>query len=85
MTSLVMSKNGRILIPSALREQLGLEPNVKIFCDVVDGTLVLTPSIRRKQKLRDYFDKHLQTASSSGSVDEFIAQRREQARREAQE
>jgi AbrB family looped-hinge helix DNA binding protein len=82
MTSLVMSENGRILIPSALREELGFKPNGKIFVEVKDGTLVLTPAAQHNQKLRAYFDQHLNKAATEAAVDEFIADRRQQAKRE---
>jgi AbrB family looped-hinge helix DNA binding protein len=82
MTSLVMSENGRILIPAALREELGFKPNGKVFAEVKDGTLVLTPASQRNQKLRAYFDRHLNLRETEGTVDQFIADRREQAKRE---
>jgi AbrB family looped-hinge helix DNA binding protein len=82
MTSLVMSENGRILIPAALREELGFKPNGKVFVEVKDGTLVLTPASQRNQKLRAYFDQHLNLRETEGTVDQFIADRREQAKRE---
>jgi AbrB family looped-hinge helix DNA binding protein len=85
MTSLVMSENGRILIPSALREELGFKPNGKIFVEVKDGALVLTPAAQRNQRLRAYFDQHLKVVEPEGSVDDFIADRREQAKRESTE
>jgi AbrB family looped-hinge helix DNA binding protein len=88
MTSLVISENGRILIPSALREELGSKPNGKIYVEVKDGTLVLIPAAQRSDKLRAYFDKHLKplgVEGAEGSVDEFIAERRKQAKLEDKE
>jgi hypothetical protein len=67
MSPLTMSENGRILIPAALCE---------------DGPLVLTPAPQRNQKLRAYFDRHLNLRETEGTVDQFIAERREQAKRE---
>jgi AbrB family looped-hinge helix DNA binding protein len=85
MTSLVMSENGRILIPSALREALGFKPNGKIYLEVKDGALVLIPAAQRNDKLRAYFDKHLKPSGAEGSVDEFISERRKQAQLEDSE
>jgi AbrB family looped-hinge helix DNA binding protein len=82
MASLTMSANGRILIPSALRDQLGFKPSAKIFVEVKDGALVLTPAALHNARLRTYFDRHLQSKGSVDSVDEFIADRRAQAKRE---
>jgi AbrB family looped-hinge helix DNA binding protein len=85
LTSLLMSENGRILIPSALREELGFKPNGRIFVEVKDGTLILTPAAQHNSKLRAYFDQHLKPSGTTDSVDEFIAERRDNARRESQE
>ena len=86
MTSLTMSENGRVLIPSAIREQLGFKPNGKIFAEIKDGSLVLTPLAQHYANLRAYFDKHLPPfvpkIQGQDSVDEFIAERRAEAARE---
>lgn len=86
MTSLAMSENGRVLIPSAIREQLGFKPNAKIFVEIKDGSLVLTPAAQRYAQLRAYFDQHLTPfvpkIPGQDSVDEFIAERRAEAARE---
>ena len=85
MTSLAMSENGRILIPAALREQLGFKPNSRIFVEVKDGSLVLTSATQRRAKMREYFDSVLPPTPRRSIVDEFIADRRLEAQREAQE
>lgn len=86
MTSIAMSENGRVLIPSAIREQLGFKPNSKIFAEIKDGSLVLTPLPQHYVNLRAYFDKHLPPfvpkIPGQDSVDEFIAERRAEAARE---
>jgi len=85
MTSLAMSENGRVLIPAALREQLGFKPNSRIFVEVKDGSLVLTSATQRRAKMREYFDSVLPPTPERSIVDEFIADRRLEAQREAQE
>lgn len=89
MDSLAMSDNGRVLIPSAIREQLGFKPNGKIFVEIKDGSLVLTPAAKRSAQVRAYFDKHLPPfvpkIPGQDSVDEFIAERRAEAAREDSE
>jgi AbrB family looped-hinge helix DNA binding protein len=89
MAFLAMSPNGRVLIPAALREQLGFKPHERIFVEVREGSLVLTPAERRYANIRTFFDTHLThltrltpTAPGRDSVDEFIAERREEAARE---
>jgi AbrB family looped-hinge helix DNA binding protein len=86
MTTLTMSENGRVLIPAALREELGFKSNTRIFIEVRDGSLVLTSPAQHYARLRTYFDQHLtpHTPKIHGqdSVDEFIAERRTEAARE---
>ena len=86
MTSIAMSENGRILIPAAIREQLGFKPNGKIFAEINDGSLVVTPLAHHYGNFRAYFDKHLPPfvpkIPGQDSVDEFIAERRAEAARE---
>jgi hypothetical protein len=43
---------------------------------------ILTPASHRNQRLRAYFDRHLNLRETEGTVDQFIADRREQAKRE---
>ena len=85
MTSLAMADNGRVLIPAALREQLGFKPNTRIFIEVKDGSLILTLAVQHYARLRAYFDQHLTPTPGRDTVDEFIAERRLQAQREAQD
>jgi AbrB family looped-hinge helix DNA binding protein len=89
MTSLTMSENGRVLIPAALREQLGFKSNTRIFIEIKDGSLVLTSAAAHYARLRTYFDQHLSphvaTTPGQDSVDEFIAQRHAEAAREGVE
>jgi AbrB family looped-hinge helix DNA binding protein len=82
MTSLAMSENGRVLIPAALREELGFKPNSKIFVEIKNGSLVLTPSSQHYANLRAYLAKHLNVPEGVSLVNELIAERRLEAKRE---
>jgi AbrB family looped-hinge helix DNA binding protein len=86
MAFLTLSPNGRVLIPAAVREQLGFKPNERIFVEVREGSLVLTPAAQRYANIRTFFDTHLTrltpTTSETDSVDEFIAERRKEAAQE---
>ena len=83
MTSLAMADNGRVLIPAALREQVGFKPNARIFVEVKDGSLILTSATQHYARLRAYFDQHLTPTPGRDTVDEFIAERRLDAQSEA--
>ena len=85
MTSLAMSENGRVLIPAAMRDELGFKPNSRILVEVIDGSLVMTSAAQHRAKMRAYFDKVLPPTPGRSIVDEFIAERRLEAQREDQE
>ena len=84
MTSLAISDNGRVLIPAALREQLGFKPNTRLFVEVKDGSLILTSATQHYARLRAYFDQHLAPTPGRDTVDEFIAERKLATKAEAQ-
>jgi bifunctional DNA-binding transcriptional regulator/antitoxin component of YhaV-PrlF toxin-antitoxin module len=78
-----LGQDGRLLIPAALREAAGIERGVRLFLRV-EGEQIIVESfpatIRRIQRL-------LAPARIPGVsiVDELIADRREEARREDEE
>ncbi len=86
MNALAMSENGRVLIPAELREKLGFTPKSPIHIEVKNGSLILTSRAQRLANMRQFFDTHLPktppNTSGMDSVDEFIAERRAEARRE---
>lgn len=82
MTSLVMSENGRVLIPAALRKELGFKPNKPIFIEVRDGCLVLMSGAQLSARRRAYFDSVLPDTGNRSLVDELIADRRLEAAKE---
>ena len=85
MTTLAISDNGRVLVPAALREQLGFKPGTRIYAEVKDGSLVLTSASQRTAQRRAYFAqmmKRLNVPDDVSLVDEFIAERRAEAARD---
>lgn len=76
-----LGTQGRIVLPRALREALGAEEGATYVARVEDGTLVLESRARILQRLREHASA---TGPSDRSwVDELIAERRAEARREA--
>ena len=73
---------GRIVIPAALRRQLGIEPDARLVARVEDGRLVLETRENIQRRLWGLFS-HIPPEVSL--VDELIAERREAARREESE
>lgn len=83
MTSVAMADNGRVLIPAELREKLGLKPKARFHVEVKDGSLVLTPLSQHYANLRTYLDSVLKIPPGVSLSEELIAERRLEAKREA--
>ena len=79
---LTVGKDGRILVPAAMRQALGFAPGATVVARARDGRLVLEEfhaGIRRVQTLFAELD------TGEGSMaDQLIAERHEEARREAE-
>jgi len=72
---------GRIVIPAHIRQALGINPGETLIARVKDGQLVLEKREQILARLQDTFAKVPRDVSL---VDELIAERREEARREAE-
>ncbi|NJM43267.1 MAG: AbrB/MazE/SpoVT family DNA-binding domain-containing protein [Brachymonas sp.] len=86
-STLAMSDNGRVLIPAELREKLGFKPKSPIFVEIKDGSLVLTSAQERMAQRRKYFADlmvQLNVSPERSLSEELIAERREEAKREAE-
>ena len=73
---------GRIVIPAQFRKALDICAGETLIARVEDGRLVLETRERIIKRLRDSFAN---VPSDVSLVDELIAERREEARREAEE
>ncbi len=73
---------GRIVIPAQFREALDIRPGLILIARVEDGRLVLEKREQILARLRETF---AQVPDGVSLVDELIAERREEARREAEE
>jgi len=78
-----ISANGRIVIPAAIRQLIGVKPGDPVLMEVEDGVLRIesypTMIARVQQELAQYIPPGVSLA------DELIAERREEARREQEE
>ena len=78
-----VSQSGRLSIPAAMRRQLGLENGGTVSLYLDDEGLRIETSqqfLQRIQKLAREDGWH-----KAGSVDDFVAAKREEARREFEE
>ena len=73
---------GRVVIPAHIRRALGINPGEILVARIKDGQLVLEKREQILARLQDTFTRASQGVSL---VDELLAERREEARREAEQ
>jgi len=78
-----LSSNGRIVIPAAIRAELGVAPGDTLLMSVEDGVLRIESYATRIRRVQE----SLRQLIPPGRIlsDEIIADRREEARREEEE
>jgi AbrB family looped-hinge helix DNA binding protein len=72
-----MSGNGRIVIPAAMREKLGLQKDESVVMEVVDGVLRIESYLSRIRRIQAEF-AHLAPAGILAS-EQLILERRQEA------
>ncbi len=75
-----IGKDGRVVVPSALRKQMGISGEAVLIARVVDGVLRLETPAVSLEHIRAVARKYKKPDESV--VDEFIAERRAEAARE---
>lgn len=75
-----VNENGRVVIPVAFRKALGIKPGDEVILRVDDGELRISTLKRRLERARRHVRKYVKPGVSL--VDELIAERREEAKRE---
>jgi AbrB family looped-hinge helix DNA binding protein len=79
----VLAANGRIVIPAAIREELGFTPGETLLMEVEEGALRIESYPARIRRIQQEFAKYVKPGVLAS--DELIAERREEARREDEE
>lgn len=80
-TQLQIGPQGRIVIPAAIRQAMGIEPGGMLVAQVIDGKLVLETQAQLLNQFYARFAKvRMQPAPSV--VDELIAEHRAEAAHE---
>jgi AbrB family looped-hinge helix DNA binding protein len=82
MNTLTMTQSGRIVIPKALRDQLGLHEGDEMIVEVEDDRLVLSTHVARLKRAQALIEKYCPAQPGESVVDEFIAERRQAAGKE---
>lgn len=76
-----VSPSGRLSIPADVRKQLGLQKGGKLMLDVDEFGITLTTFDQRVRHAQALYRKFSE-GRRSASVDEFLAQKREDAAKE---
>ncbi len=78
-----LSANGRIVIPAAIREELGIRPGDPVLMEVEGGVLRIESYPTRIAQIQRELAHFIVPGVSM--ADELIAERREEARREQED
>jgi AbrB family looped-hinge helix DNA binding protein len=76
-----INANGRIVIPAAMREKLGLQKDDSIVMEVEDGVLRIESYLSRIRRIQAEF-AHLAPVGGLLASDELITERRQEAQLE---
>lgn len=79
-TRMRVNANGRVVIPAAYREALGIKAGDEVILRMEDDELRITTMKRRIERAQRIVRKYVKPGVSL--VDELIAERREAAKRE---
>jgi AbrB family looped-hinge helix DNA binding protein len=78
-TKVRINENGRVVIPAAFREALGVKPGDEIILRVEDDELRITTMNRRIERAQRRARRYLKPGVSL--MNELLAERREEAKR----
>lgn len=78
-----INQNGRIVIPAAIRQEMGFKTGESLLMEVEDGVLHIESYPARIRRIQQEFAQYNRPGVLAS--DELIAERREDARREDEE
>lgn len=78
-----INQNGRIVIPAVIRRGMGLELGDDVLMSLEDGVLRIEPQKARARRVQESLSQLI--PADRIPSEELIAERREEARREAEE
>lgn len=79
-----VQENGRMILPLDLRRRLGLDQGGRLMIEASEAGIALTTARARRRRAQEIARKYASVEEGS-VVEEFIAEKREAARREAEE
>jgi AbrB family looped-hinge helix DNA binding protein len=81
--TVVLGESGRIVLPAAIRKKFGLKPGDLLTVSDSDDSIQIMSRRMALKSIQSGIIKH--RGSLSGVLDEFLAERRQAAEREAEE
>ncbi len=75
-----MSEGGGIVIPAAMRDELGLKPGDHATLEMDDGQLRVMPRVQAIRRAQEALRKYV--AGGPSAADELIAERRAESARD---
>lgn len=78
-----INESGRVVIPAALRRQMGVTAGDAVLMEVEDGVLRIESHRARMRRIQDEFKQFSKPGVRMS--DQLIADRREEARREMEQ
>jgi AbrB family looped-hinge helix DNA binding protein len=78
--TVILGESGRIVLPAAIRKELGLKTGDRLTVTSDAGAIRILSRKMALERIRTGIIKH--RGSLDGIVDEFLAERREEAARE---
>jgi AbrB family looped-hinge helix DNA binding protein len=79
-----VNQNGRIVIPAAIRQEMGLKAGDTVLMELEEGVLRIETHRARIRRIQREIAQYCKPTGRLAS-DELIAERREEARREEEE
>ncbi len=79
-TRVRVNENGRVVIPAAFRQALGISPGDEVVLRVEDDELRISTMKHRIERAKRLVRRHIKPGTSL--VDDLIAERRKAAQRE---
>jgi AbrB family looped-hinge helix DNA binding protein len=81
-----INQNGRIVIPAAIRQEMGLKAGESLLMELEDGVLRIESYSARIRRIQEEIRKQIPIKPGAMLMsDQLIAERREEARREEEE
>ncbi len=77
-----MANNGRLVMPAALRTEVGLPEGGDFLARVEKGVIILEPRKKALERVRNLVRQYAPSADGTSVVDELIAERHAEAQRE---